>query len=63
MYQLALLYLAGLVAGYGFTLLEPTGFIGADITNFFNVVGVIAMIVFGLATFWVGIKALVGSFR
>lgn len=63
MNQLALLYVVGIVAGYALTLLEPVSFINADIVNFFHVIGVIAMIVFSLATIWLGIKSLVNSFR
>ncbi|MDY0395207.1 hypothetical protein ACFSMW_12500 [Virgibacillus halophilus] len=63
MNQLALLYLAGIVAGYALTVLEPVSFIGADVVNFFHVVGVIAMIIFSLAVIWLGIKKLVNSFR
>lgn len=58
MYQLALLYLACILAGFGLTSIPEVGFISAGITEFFAVVGAIAMIVFALALLYLGVQAL-----
>lgn len=58
MYQLAILYLACILAGFGLTNIPEVGFISAGITEFFSVVGAIAIIVFALALLYLGVKAL-----
>ncbi|WP_026582370.1 hypothetical protein [Bacillus sp. J33] len=61
MYQLALLYLACMLAGYGLTMVPATAVITSGITSFFTIVGGLAMLVFGLAILYLGIKALLGK--
>lgn len=60
MYQLALLYLACMLAGYGLTMVPVTAIITSGITSFFTIVGGLAMLIFGLAILYLGIKALLG---
>ncbi len=57
MYQLAWLYVACMLAGFGLTNIPEVGFISTGIAEFFSVVGALAMIVFGLALLYLGVKA------
>ncbi|KAF0816612.1 MULTISPECIES: hypothetical protein [unclassified Cytobacillus] len=61
MYQLALLYLACMLAGYGLTMVPVSAVITSGIASFFTIVGSLAMIIFGLAILYLGIKALLGK--
>lgn len=63
MYQLAWLYLACIFAGFGLANIPEVGFISAGITEFFSVVGALAMIVFSLALLYLGVKALFDHFK
>ncbi|GGB42753.1 hypothetical protein F3157_22250 [Virgibacillus dakarensis] len=58
MYQLALLYLACVLAGYGLANIPTSALITPEIANFFAAVGGIAMVVFALAVLYLGVKAL-----
>ena len=58
MHQIAWLYLACMLAGFGLTNIPEVGFITPAITDFFAVVGALAMIVFALALLYLGVKAL-----
>lgn len=58
MYQLAWLYLACVLAGFGLTNIPEVGFISTGVTDFFAVVGALSMIVFSLALLYLGVKAL-----
>lgn len=58
MYQLAYLYLACILAGFGLTNIPEVGFITPAITDFLAVVGALAMVVFALALLYLGVKAL-----
>lgn len=63
MYQLALLYLSCILAGFGLTNIPEVGFINADVANFFAIVGAIAVIVFSLALLYLGVKELFNNFK
>jgi hypothetical protein len=58
MSQLALLYLACVLAGFGLANLPLSSVISAEIANFFSIIGGIAMIVFALAILYLGFRAL-----
>ncbi|MBP1968417.1 hypothetical protein J2Z83_000509 [Virgibacillus natechei] len=58
MYQLALLYLATFLAGFGLTNLAEISFITDSVASFFEIVGAIVMIVFALALTHLGLRAL-----
>ncbi|CDQ41125.1 MULTISPECIES: hypothetical protein [Virgibacillus] len=58
MYNLALLYLACVFAAFGLTNVPVSAVITEDITNFLDIIGGIAMIVFAVATLYIGFKAL-----
>ncbi|WP_264739081.1 hypothetical protein [Cytobacillus firmus] len=60
MYQLALLYLACMLAGYGMTMIPVSAVITSGIASFFSIVGGLAMIVFGLAILYLGVKSMLG---
>ncbi|WP_404450998.1 hypothetical protein LG329_11690 [Virgibacillus necropolis] len=61
MYQLALLYLACILAGFGLASVPTSAVITAGLAGFFEIVGGIAVIVFGLALLYLGVKALLGK--
>jgi hypothetical protein len=46
-----------MLAGFGLTNIPEVGFISTGIAEFFSVVGALAMIVFGLALLYLGVKA------
>ncbi|MGY0693462.1 hypothetical protein ACW2QC_11800 [Virgibacillus sp. FSP13] len=58
MYQLALLYLACVLAGFGLANLPTSAVITPEIANFFEVIGGISMAVFAIAVLYLGVKAL-----
>jgi hypothetical protein len=57
-YQLALLYLACVLAGFGLANLPSSAIVTAEIANIFDLVGGIAIIVFGAAILYLGFKSL-----
>ncbi|MFD2924496.1 hypothetical protein [Halobacillus naozhouensis] len=61
MYQLALLYLACILAGFALANLPTSSVITAGIVSFFNIIGGIAIIVFALALLYLGVKALINK--
>jgi len=61
MYQRALLYLACMIAGFGLANIPESSVINAGIVSFFEIVGGIAIIVFGIALLYLGIKSLIGK--
>jgi len=58
MYQLALFYLACVLAGFGLANLPSSTIITPEIANFFEVIGGIAIVVFSVAILYLGIKTL-----
>ena len=58
MHQLALLYLACVLAGFGLANLPASTIISVETANLFSIIGGIAMIVFALAILYLGVKAL-----
>ncbi|MFA1820943.1 hypothetical protein ACDX78_12295 [Virgibacillus oceani] len=58
MHQLSLLYLACMLVGFGLANQPTSAIVSAEIANFFSIIGGIAMIVFALATLYLGVKAL-----
>ncbi|KAB2335701.1 MULTISPECIES: hypothetical protein [Bacillaceae] len=61
MYQLALLYLAAILAGFALTNLPTSAVITAGIAQFFGIVGGIAIIVFSIALLYLAVKALINK--
>ena len=61
MYQRALHYLACLLAGFGLANIPESSVINAGVVSFFEIVGGIAMIVFGIALLYLGVKSLIGK--
>ena len=61
MYQRTLLYLACMLAGFGLANVPTSTVINVWIANFFEIVGGITIIVFGLALLYLGIKSLLGK--
>ena len=61
MYQRTLLYLACMIAGFGMANVPTSTVINAGIAGFFEVVGGITIIVFGLALLYLGIKDLINK--
>jgi len=61
MYQLALIYLACILAGFSLANLPTAGFISADIANLFEIIGGLVIIVFAIALIILGIKVLLGK--
>lgn len=61
MYQRALLYVACMLAGFGLANIPESTVINAGIVSFFEVVGGITVIVFGLALLYLGVKSLIGK--
>lgn len=58
MHQLALLYLACILAGFGLANLPESAIISAEIASFFTIIGGLAIIAFALAILYLGFKAL-----
>ncbi|WP_164214442.1 hypothetical protein [Virgibacillus sp. YIM 98842] len=58
MQQLALLYLACILAGFGLANLPISSVISAEIANFFSILGGLAIIIFSLAVLYLGLKTL-----
>ncbi|MEN1968109.1 hypothetical protein WMZ97_08535 [Lentibacillus sp. N15] len=58
MYQLALFYLACVLAGFGLANLPTSTVITPEIAEFFQAIGGIAMVVFALAVLYLGVKSL-----
>ncbi|MDQ0269718.1 hypothetical protein [Cytobacillus purgationiresistens] len=58
MYQLAILYLAGILAGFGLANLPTSAIITPGIAEFFAIIGGIAVIVFSVAILYLGLKAI-----
>ena len=58
MYQRALLYVACMLAGFGLAKIPTSTVINAGIASFFEVVGGIAIIVFGIALLYLGVRSL-----
>lgn len=58
MYQRTLLYIACMLAGFGLANIPTSNVINEGITNFFDVVGGVMIIVFGLAILYMGIRSL-----
>lgn len=58
MYQRALLYVACMLAGFGLANVPTSTVINSGIVSFFEVVGGIMVIVFGIALLYLGIRAL-----
>lgn len=61
MYQLALLYLACILAGFGLANVPISTVITAGLAAFFDIVGGVTVIVFGLALLYLGVKTLLGK--
>ncbi len=61
MYQRALLYVACMLAGFGLANVPVSSVINAGIASFFEVVGGLTIIVFGLALLYLGVKSLLGK--
>lgn len=61
MYQLAIIYLAAILAGYALANLPVSALITPGIAEFFVIVGGIAMIVFALALLYITVKALLNK--
>ncbi|MFD2630539.1 hypothetical protein [Oceanobacillus kapialis] len=58
MYQLALLYLACVLAGFGLVNVPSSAIITEEIANILDLVGSIAIIIFGGAILYLGFKSL-----
>ncbi|ASN03534.1 hypothetical protein [Virgibacillus necropolis] len=61
MQHFVLLYLACILAGFALANLPTSAFVTAGIAGFFQIVGGIAIIVFGLVLLYLGVKALLGK--
>lgn len=61
MYQRALLYVACMLAGFGLANVPVSSVINAGVVGFFEIVGGITIIVFGLALLYLGVKSLLGK--
>lgn len=61
MYQLALLYLASMLAGFGLASVPTSAVVTQGIADFFTIIGGLAMLIFGLAILYLGVKALLGK--
>ncbi|WP_430788961.1 hypothetical protein VBD025_02420 [Virgibacillus flavescens] len=53
------LYLACILAGFALANLPTSTLISADIASFFDIIGGIAIIVFGLVLLYLGVRALI----
>ncbi|GAB3797523.1 hypothetical protein [Virgibacillus kimchii] len=58
MQQLALLYLTCILAAFGLANLPISTVISPEIANFFSILGGLAIIIFALATLYLGMRAL-----
>lgn len=58
MYQLALLYLACVLAGFGLVNVPSSAIITEEIADILDLVGSIAIIIFGGAILYLGFKSL-----
>ncbi|MBU8878714.1 hypothetical protein BGM26_06885 [Bacillus sp. FJAT-29790] len=61
MYQLALLYLACIIAGFGLTHIPTSVVITSGIASFFGIIGGLVMIIFAVALLYLGFKAMFGK--
>lgn len=61
MYQRALLFLACMLAGFGLANIPDSAAFNKGIHNFFEVVGGVSIILFALATIFLGVKALINT--
>jgi len=60
MKQLALLYLACILAGYALANLPTSALITAEIASVFTIIGGLVMVVFAIALVILGVKAILG---
>ncbi|ASK61499.1 hypothetical protein CFK37_04580 [Virgibacillus phasianinus] len=61
MNHLTLLYLACILAGFALANIPTSSFITAGLASFFQIIGSIAIIVFGLVLLYLGVRALLGK--
>ena len=63
MYQLAVVYLASILAGFALANLPTSAVITPGVANFFEVIGGIAIIVFSIALLFDGLRTLIKKYR
>jgi cytochrome c biogenesis protein CcdA len=61
MYQRAVLFLACMLAGFGLANIPDSAILNTGIQSFFEIVGGLTVIVFGLALLVLGVKALLNN--
>lgn len=61
MKELALIYLATILAGFALANLPEVSFLTGALVSFFGIVGALVILVFSLAMLWLGIRSLMGK--